>query len=118
MNCVDEVFTSKFGVRALKRLIQEQVETPLSLLIMQERIHPGQEVFLGVDPSGRKLRVFAKSANKIIEAPVAQKPEQSDIQSDEPEQAEDPVLDIQPPSDDANREIIAEEEEIQNPNAE
>ena len=64
------------------------------------------------------MRVFAKSANKIIEAPVAQKPEQSDIQSDEPEQAEDPVLDIQPPSDDANREIIAEEEEIQNPNAE
>ncbi len=58
---VEEVFTSKFGVRALKRLIQEQVENPLSLLIMQERIQPGQDVFLNVDESGRKLQVFVKT---------------------------------------------------------
>ncbi len=59
---VDEVFTSKFGVRALKRLIQEQVENPLSLLIMQERIKAGQDVFLRVDPaSHRKLQVLAKT---------------------------------------------------------
>ncbi len=52
---VDEVFASKFGVRALKRLIQDQVENPLSLLIMQEKIAPGIPVFLNVDPSGRKV---------------------------------------------------------------
>ena len=106
---VDEVFTSKFGVRALKRLIQEQVETPLSMLIMQERIHPGQEVFLGVDPSGRKLRVFAKAANKMEEAvpePPKLEPEDDDIQT--PEQQEDPVPDIRPPEED--REIISEDE--------
>ena len=104
---VDEVFTSKFGVRALKRLIQEQVETPLSLLIMQDRIHPGQEVFLGVDPSGRKLRVFAKAANQIIEAPKTTTPPEEEIQ---PEQPEDPVPDICPPQEDGDREIITDEE--------
>lgn len=55
---VDEVFTSKFGVRALKRLIQNQVENPLSLLIMQEKIKTNQDVFLNVDKTGRKLRIY------------------------------------------------------------
>ena len=66
---VDEVFASKFGVRALKRLIQDQVENPLSLLIMQEKIHPGIPVFLNVDPSGRKLQVYAKRGEAKIEPP-------------------------------------------------
>lgn len=61
---VDEVFTSKFGVRALKRLIQNQVENPLSFLIMQERIQPGQDVYLNVDSSGRKLQVYSKTVQK------------------------------------------------------
>ena len=59
---VDEVFTSKFGVRALKRLIQNQVENPLSFLIMQDKIRQGQEVFLNVDKTGRKLQIYTKSA--------------------------------------------------------
>ncbi len=66
---VDEVFASKFGVRALKRLIQDQVENPLSLLIMQEKIHPGIPVFLNVDASGRKLQVYAKRGETKIEPP-------------------------------------------------
>lgn len=57
---VDEVFTSKFGVRALKRLIQNQVENPLSFLIMQGKICAGQDVFLNVDKSGRKLQIYSK----------------------------------------------------------
>ena len=61
---VDEVFTSKFGVRALKRLIQNQVENPLSFLIMQERIKPGQDVYLNVDKTGRKLQIYSKSVAK------------------------------------------------------
>lgn len=61
---VDEVFTSKFGVRALKRLIQNQVENPLSFLIMQEKIKPGQDVFLNVDKTGRKLQIYSKSTVK------------------------------------------------------
>ncbi len=61
---VDEVFTSKFGVRALKRLIQNQVENPLSFLIMQEKIKPGQDVFLNVDKTGRKLQIYSKAALK------------------------------------------------------
>lgn len=115
---VDEVFTSKFGVRALKRLIQEQVETPLSLLIMQDKIHPGQEVFLNVDPSGRKLRVYAKAANKIIEAPIQTQPVPEEPVQTEAEQPEDPIPDISAPQDDTNREIITEESEEQNPNGE
>lgn len=59
---VDEVFTSKFGVRALKRLIQNQVENPLSFLIMQDKIRAGQEVFLNVDKTGRKLQIYTKSS--------------------------------------------------------
>ena len=61
---VDEVFTSKFGVRALKRLIQNQVENPLSFLIMQDRIRPGQDVYLNVDNTGRKLQVYSKTVQK------------------------------------------------------
>ena len=61
---VDEVFTSKFGVRALKRLIQNQVENPLSFLIMQEKIKPGQDVFLNVDKTGRKLQIYSKNKKK------------------------------------------------------
>ena len=60
---VDEVFTSKFGVRALKRLIQNQVEDPLSLLIMKEAIHPGQQLYLGVSQNGRKIQVYSKDAS-------------------------------------------------------
>ena len=59
---VDEVFTSKFGVRALKRLIQYQVENPLSALIMQEKVNPGDQVLVTPDPEGRKLRLFSKSS--------------------------------------------------------
>ncbi len=66
---VDEVFTSKFGVRALKRLIQNQVENPLSFLIMKEKVKPGQDVFLNVAPNGRKLMIYAKSTeNEEAEA--------------------------------------------------
>ncbi len=61
---VDEVFTSKFGVRALKRLIQNQVENPLSFLIMQEKIKPGQDVFLNVDKTGRKLQIYSKTVRR------------------------------------------------------
>lgn len=79
---VEEVFTSKFGVRALKRLIQEQVETPLSLRLMKGSIQPGQDVFLCVDPnSKRKLTVLAKPLAK--KQPVAQQPKE--------EPKEDPV---------------------------
>ena len=102
---VDEVFTSRFGVRALKRLIQEQVENPLSLLIMQDRIHPGQEVFLNVDETGRKLRVYAKAGNKEVVPEVAKNPEQEMIkqaaaQAETAPQDEDPVPDIKPPQED------------------
>ncbi|MBQ8251144.1 MAG: ATP-dependent Clp protease ATP-binding subunit [Alphaproteobacteria bacterium] len=73
---VDEVFTSKFGVRALKRLIQNQVENPLSFLIMQEKIKPGQDVFLNVDKTGRKLQIYSKSAQKkTVEAKKEEKEE-------------------------------------------
>ena len=79
---VEEVFRSKFGVRALKRLIQEQVETPLSLRLMKGSIQPGQDVFLCVDPnSKRKLIVLAK--------PLAKK--QPAMQPPKEEPKEDPV---------------------------
>ncbi|MBQ4472364.1 MAG: ATP-dependent Clp protease ATP-binding subunit, partial [Alphaproteobacteria bacterium] len=110
---VDEVFTSKFGVRALKRLIQEQVENPLSLLIMQERIHPGQEVFLNVDDSGRKLRVYAKAGNKEVVPEPIKTPEKELIEqaaaqaeAEAATQEEDPVPDIKPPKEEEKEESI------------
>ena len=57
---VDEVFTSKFGVRALKRLLQHQIENPLSFLIMQEKVKPGSEVLVTMDEAGKKVQIFAK----------------------------------------------------------
>ena len=74
---VDEVFTSKFGVRALKRLIQNQVENPLSFLIMQEKIKPGQEVYLNVDKTGRKLQIYSK-ANTKKKTKKTEQPEETD----------------------------------------
>ena len=108
---VDEVFTSRFGVRALKRLIQEQVENPLSLLIMQNRIQPGQEVFLNVDDSGRKLRVYAKAGNKEVVPEVVQNPEQEMLKKATAEaeaaEPEDPVPDIKPPQETTEESIEA-----------
>ena len=116
---VDEVFTSKFGVRALKRLIQEQVENPLSLLIMQERIHPGQEVFLNVDETGRKLRVYAKAGNHEVVPEPIHTPEKDLIEQaaqaaeEEAEaQAEDPVPDIKPPQDEQEEAFDQEEDPV------
>ena len=57
---VDEVYTSKFGVRALKRLLQHQIENPLAFLIMQGRVKPGQEVLVTLDSTGKKIQMFAK----------------------------------------------------------
>lgn len=74
---VDEVFTSKFGVRALKRLIQNQVENPLSFLIMQEKIKSGQEVYLNVDKTGRKLQIYSK-ANTKKKTKKTEQPEETD----------------------------------------
>ncbi|MBQ9738864.1 MAG: AAA family ATPase [Alphaproteobacteria bacterium] len=68
---VDEIFTSKFGVRALKRLIQEQVENRLSFLIMQEKVKPGQEVFLNVHPGGRRLQIYTKTVQTTVREEIA-----------------------------------------------
>lgn len=68
---VDEVYTSKFGVRALKRLIQEQVENRMSFLIMQEKVKPGQDVFLNVHPSGRKLQMYTKTVQTTVHEEIA-----------------------------------------------
>ena len=57
---VDEVFTSKFGVRALKRLLQHQIENKLAFLIMQGRVKAGQDVLVTMDADGRKVQIFAK----------------------------------------------------------
>lgn len=106
---VDEVFTSKFGVRALKRLIQEQVETPLSLLIMQDRIHPGQPVFLNVDESGRKLRIYAKPATANAPAMEIKTPEK------QPEaEEEDPIEEVENVSDSETSEIIEDNSNDEN----
>ena len=59
---VDEVYTSKFGVRALKRLLQHQIENPLAFLIMQGRVKPGQDVLVTIDATGKKVQMFAKRA--------------------------------------------------------
>lgn len=57
---VDEVFTSKFGVRALKRLLQHQIENPLAYLIMQEKVKSGDAVLVTMDEKGKKVQIFAK----------------------------------------------------------
>lgn len=91
---VDEIFTSKFGVRALKRLIQEQVENRLSFLIMQEKVKPGQEVFLNVHPSGRRLQIYTKTVQTTVReeiAPVEFPNEPSEEEMSQPEQIPTPI---------------------------
>jgi len=57
---IDEVFSSPFGVRALKRLLQHQIENPLAFLIMQEKILPGYQVLVTLDKAGKKPVILAK----------------------------------------------------------
>ena len=93
---VEEVFTSKFGVRALKRLIQEQVETPLSLRLMKGSIQPGQDVFLCVDPnSKRKLTVLAKPLAKKQPAmqPPKEETQEEPVPQDKPQNEEETSAD-------------------------
>ena len=93
---VEEVFTSKFGVRALKRLIQEQVETPLSLRLMKGSIQPGQDVFLCVDPnSKRKLTVLAKPLAKKQPAmqPPKEEPKEDPVPQPKPQNEEETSAD-------------------------
>lgn len=99
---VDEVFTSKFGVRALKRLIQNQVENPLSFLIMQERIKPGQEVFLNVDASGRKLKIYSKAASQAeeIETPELPSLDEQEEETAQTEQESSETNETSPKPDD------------------
>ena len=61
---VEEVFTSKFGVRALKRLIQEQIENPMANLIMQGRLKAGDKILLAVEQTGQKLQILTKTEAK------------------------------------------------------
>ena len=106
---VDEVFTSKFGVRALKRLIQEQVETPLSLLVMQGKIKEGQDIYLRVDPnSKRKLQVLARAVQtiqkeEIVPLAIPERPREDD---------EDPVPEIKPPSDKTEADDMPDEDPV------
>ncbi|MBP5534902.1 MAG: ATP-dependent Clp protease ATP-binding subunit [Alphaproteobacteria bacterium] len=60
---VDEVYTSKFGVRALKRLLQHQIENKLAFLIMQGKVKPGQDVLVTMDATGKKVQMFAKKGD-------------------------------------------------------
>ena len=71
---VDEVYTSKFGVRALKRLLQHQIENPLAFLIMQGRVKPGQDVLVTIDATGKKVQMFAKRLQTAQAPAQAQAP--------------------------------------------
>ncbi len=85
---VDEIFTSKFGVRALKRLIQEQVENRLSFLIMQEKVKPGQQVFLNVHPGGRRLQIYTKTVQTTVREEIAPVEFPNEMNEDAQETAE------------------------------
>lgn len=100
---VDEVFTSKFGVRALKRLIQNQVENPLAFLIMQEKIKPGQDVFLNVDKSGRKLQIYSKTVKTTqheevtpVDVPATIETETTEVPTQSPDQGDQNLPEVLP----------------------
>ena len=61
---VDEVFTSKFGVRALKRLLQQKIENPLAFLIMQGKVNPGQDIIVGMDKENKKPLMYKSTTTK------------------------------------------------------
>ena len=103
---VDEVFTSKFGVRALKRLIQEQVETPLSLYLMRGAIKPGQDVYLCVDPaSKRKLMVSARPLAKPTPKPEPTPAEVTPAPSEDPLPPPKPAEDVSESTDFSTPEV-------------
>ena len=56
---VDELFTSKMGVRALKRLIQHEVENVMAIQIMNDEIQYGDTVVID-SPDRTKLVIYSK----------------------------------------------------------
>ena len=50
---------------------------------MQNKIKPGQEVFLNVDPTGKKLQVFAKKIKTIHTEEVEEMPSLQEPAEDE-----------------------------------
>ena len=56
---VDELFTSKMGVRALKRLIQHEVENVMAIQIMNDEIQYGDTVVID-SPDRTKLLIYSK----------------------------------------------------------
>ncbi|OPZ77411.1 MAG: Chaperone protein ClpB [Alphaproteobacteria bacterium ADurb.Bin438] len=64
---VDELFTSKMGVRALKRLIQHEVENVMAMKIMSGEINYGDTVVID-SPDRTKLEIYVKGSNHLQES--------------------------------------------------
>ena len=53
---VQSGYDAVYGARPLKRAIQKQVETKLGRLIIEGKVHDGDELVVDYDPKANQLR--------------------------------------------------------------
>lgn len=64
MKLAENGYDAAYGARPLKRLIQQVVETPLSRLIIQGSVKPGDQILLDVDEDILTVKSMEPSFNK------------------------------------------------------
>jgi ATP-dependent Clp protease ATP-binding subunit ClpC len=84
---VDELFTSKMGVRALKRLIQHEVENVMAMKIMSGEINYGDTVVID-SPDRTNLEIYAKEKDEEVHEEVISETKLKAEQEESQEQPE------------------------------
>jgi ATP-dependent Clp protease ATP-binding subunit ClpB len=59
-----EGYDPAYGARPMKRAIQRLIQDPLALKILDEEVHPGDEVTVDADPKGDEM-IFKREAAKV-----------------------------------------------------
>ncbi len=66
---VAEVYASKYGVRALKRLIQHEIENKLAWLLLNERIKAGDKPIVDMDSAERNIIITLNEQELLLDLP-------------------------------------------------
>jgi ATP-dependent Clp protease ATP-binding subunit ClpA len=69
ISLADMGYDAEFGARPLRRVIQQQVENPLSDRLLGGEFHHGDSILVNVNPNGEMM--LERTSEKEEPAPVA-----------------------------------------------
>lgn len=85
----EETQAAKNGVRQMRRLLHHNIETPLSMLILADKIDPNRLIYVNATEGGKKLELsytkkeLPKDTGLVDEAYVPPPPEKYSLKGDE-----------------------------------